>query len=209
VIDSNHIYVIGAGGHGKVVIATLRDAGYVVAGVLDDNPVTWRKTVLGLPVLGPATKLLEVPTAKAVLAIGSNAVRQSLARQLMAVDWLTVIHPTAYVHPSVKVGCGTVVFAGAVLQPDAEVGCHCIVNTAVTVDHDCHIEDFVHLAPGVHLAGSVTVGAGTLMGIASAAIPGIHIGKSTVIGAGATVISDIPDNVTAVGSPARIKTSQP
>lgn len=189
-----------------MVIATLRDADHTVSGVFDDNPEVWGKTVLGIPVLGPVKKLNEQqPGAKAVLAIGSNSVRQTLARKLTNLDWFTVIHPAAYVHPTVKIGPGTVVFAGAVLQPDAQIGRHCIVNTAASVDHDCRIGDFVHLAPGVHLAGGVVIQDGVLMGIASSAIPEIHIGKNALIGSGSTVITDIPDNTTAVGVPARAK----
>ncbi len=42
------------------------------------------------------------------------------------------------------------------------------------------------------------------MGVASAAIPGVVIGKNTVVGAGATVVSDIPEAVTVVGTPAKV-----
>ena len=204
---SESIYIVGAGGHGKVVIATLRDAGHTVAGVFDDNPDAWGKTVLGIPVLGPATELNDrQPGAKTVLAIGSNSVRKMLARKLTKLDWFTAIHPTAYVHPTVAIGPGTVVFAGVILQPDAQVGCHCIVNTAASVDHDCRIGNFVHLAPGVRLAGSVIIQDGAFMGIGSSTLPGVHIGENAIIGGGATVVTNIPDNTTAVGVPARIKT---
>jgi UDP-perosamine 4-acetyltransferase len=43
-----------------------------------------------------------------------------------------------------------------------------------------------------------------MLGTGTKVIQGLKIGKNTMIGAGAVVISDIPDNCTAVGVPARV-----
>jgi len=71
------------------------------------------------------------------------------------------------------------------------------------VDHDCRIGDFVHLAPGVRLAGEVTVGEGALIGIGASVLPGVCIGAWDVVGAGAVVTEDVAPGVTVVGVPAR------
>lgn len=196
--------VLGAGGHGKVVVATLKAAGFIVAGVYDDDPYKWGQQVLGVPVVGSTELLAGGATCPAVLAVGDNRARSEIARRLgQACTWVTVIHPNAYVHPSVQLGDGTVVFAGAVIQPDAVVGDHCIVNTGATIDHDCVIGSFSHIAPGAHLAGGVRVGVGTLIGVGSALIPGVSVGDWSVVGAGAVVIRDVQDKTTVVGVPAR------
>lgn len=194
--------VIGAGGHAKVVIATIEAAGDHVVHVLDDNPASWGTTLLGRPVMGPVSPELVPRDAVAVLAIGANRARATLAARL-PLRWGTAIHPSAVVHASVGLGEGTVVFAGAVIQPDTKVGAHCIVNTAASVDHDGALGAFVHVAPGVRLAGQVTVGEGTLVGVGSAVIPQITIGAWAVIGAGAAVVTDVADGVTVAGCPAR------
>lgn len=203
--QSCDILVVGAGGHGKVVIATLREAGHRVAGVFDDNPALWGQSVLGCPVLGSLSKIPDRAPAAAVLAVGGNDVRRSLARRLPGLKWITVVHPRAYVHASVKLGAGTVVCAGAVIQPDAIIGEHCIINTSASVDHDCRIGNFVHIAPGAHLAGGIAVGHGTLVGIGACVTPGVTIGAETIIGAGAAVTRNLPDGITAMGIPARIR----
>ncbi|MBL8848585.1 MAG: sugar transferase, partial [Planctomycetaceae bacterium] len=151
------VFVIGAGGHAKVVIATLQAAGQTAAAVLDDDPAQWGRTVLGVPVVGPVCTLERELGRQAVIAIGSNAVRRRIAKELRA-EWVTVVHPSACVHATVLLGAGTVVFAGAVIQPDAAIGAHCIINTGASIDHDCRLGDFVHAAPGVRLAGDVEVG---------------------------------------------------
>ena len=199
--------VIGAGGHGKVVVATLQAAGQAMSAVMDSNPERVGSTVLGIPVqlLGAGTNA-EGP---AVIGVGDNAARKALAGRL-AWDWATAIHPTAIVHESVTVEPGAVVFAGAIIQPGAHIRSHAIVNTGARVDHDCDIEAFAHVAPGVSMSGGVRVGEGALVGVGASIAPGCTIGAWSIIGAGAVVTTDIPDHVTAVGVPARvIKTHKP
>ena len=75
----------------------------------------------------------------------------------------------------------------------------------MAIDHDCIIESGVHIAPGSTICGGVSIGKGTLIGAGSVIVPGVTIGEDVVIGAGSTVLEDIPDNVTAFGTPAEIK----
>jgi acetyltransferase-like isoleucine patch superfamily enzyme len=54
------------------------------------------------------------------------------------------------------------------------------------------------------LAGNVTVGEGSHVGIGASVIQGVVIGKWTVIGAGAVVLNDVPDYAVVVGNPGKI-----
>lgn len=197
--------MVGAGGHAKVVIATLRAAGLRVQGVLDDQPHTWGQEVLGCPVLGGLDQL-ERP-CRAVIAIGANRVRQRVSARFAGVEWVSAVHPAATVHDSAVLGAGTVVFAGAVVQPSARLGRHVIVNTGASVDHDCVLGDFVHVAPGSRLAGQVQVGEGTLLGVGSAVAPGLSLGAWSTVGAGGVVVRPLPGGVVATGVPARVRRS--
>jgi sugar O-acyltransferase (sialic acid O-acetyltransferase NeuD family) len=197
VSEKDGIVVIGAGGHAKVVISTLAARGLPIAAVFDDDDTKW-----GMDAQGTRVSPTERERGgSAVIGIGDNGKRRDVASALNF-EWQTVIHPSAYVHPSARLGRGTVVFAGAVVQPDAVIGDHVIVNTGATVDHDCVVGDYAHLAPGVHLAGSVQVGEGAFLGIGSVVIPGVKIGRWSTLGAGAVAIRDLADGVVAVGVPA-------
>ena len=197
------VYVIGAGGHAKVVVSTLQAAGYMVKALFDDDQSLWGKRILGIPVCGPIDELKDMKTVQAVAAIGDNKTRRRIVQCLPQAKWVTVIHPAAYVHASSVIGAGTVVFAGAVIQPESHIGAHVIVNTGATIDHDCRLADYVQLCPGAHLAGNVGLNEGVFMGTGAVAVPGVKIGAWTVIGAGAVVIRDLPEKVVAVGVPAR------
>ena len=196
------VLVFGAGGHALVVIGAIRAAGDVPVGVYDDNRDRWNRDVLGVPVRGPVEEgvLRQLPV---VIAIGDNRTRQKMSTELN-VEWHTVIHPRAWLDPSVLIGAGSVVFAGAIVQPHAVIGSHAILNTSASVDHECRIGDFAQIAPGAHLGGNVQVDEGAFVGIGSAIIQGVKIGSWSTVGAGAAVIHDVAPNTTAVGVPTRV-----
>ena len=194
------VHLLGAGGHAKVVIATLRAAGMDVVAAWDDDLSREGSTVLGVPVEGPI--LACPPDAEVAVGIGSNRVRARLAAD-PGRRYVSVVHPAAWVHESVRLGPGTVVFAGAVIQPDATLGRLVIVNTCASIDHECRIGDFAHVAPGVRLGGNVEVGTGALLGIGSVARGGAAVGAWATVGAGSVVIQPVPEGVCVVGCPAR------
>jgi sugar O-acyltransferase (sialic acid O-acetyltransferase NeuD family) len=202
------VAVIGAGGHAKVVVATLQAAGCPILAAFDDDERKWGTALLGVPVRGPVTAApAEAPI---IIGVGDNRARAALASRLGAAGacFATAVHPLAWVHASVTLGPGTVVFARATVQPDASLGAHVIVNTAASIDHDCVLGDFVHVAPGVLLAGGVTLEEGAFLGIGAAAIPGVRVGAWARVGAGGVVVDPVPAGLTAVGLPARPRARQ-
>jgi len=202
-LHNKGIIIIGAGGHGKVVLSTLIALGKKIAGFVDDNPSLLNHEILGYKVLGNTTLLANRLEQTAIFGIGNNKLRKKISSIYPYLVWEIAIHPRAYVHESVLIGEGTVVFAGAVIQPDTIVGKHVIINTASSIDHDCHIKDFSHIAPKVGLAGHVKINEGCFLGIGCSIIPSIHIGQWTNIAAGSTVVSHMNDHVCAKGVPAR------
>lgn len=202
------LLIVGAGGHGKVVADVALAAGYQIVGFVDDR--CNESPVPGFQILGTIRDMpslvTRIPQATVIVAIGDNAVRKDVASRLSAlgVSMARVIHPFAVVSRFAVVGIGTVIMPGVVVNAGASIGNHAVLNTGCTIDHDCVVGDYAHISPGVHLAGNVVVGQGAHIGIGASVIPGCSIGNWSVIGAGAAVVEDIPDNVLAVGVPARV-----
>ena len=206
---SKQVVVIGAGGHGKVVVSTLQAAQFVVDAIYDDNQLLWGTYILGVPVRGPISELTKSPQKfKGIVGIGDARIRQRVV-ELLPIEWLTAIHPQSFIHQSVKLGEGSVVFAGAVIQSHAVVGQHVIVNTCASIDHDCVIGDFVGLGPGTHLSGAVQIEDRCLIGTGCSVIPRIHIHSDVTVGAGTVVIQDVPCGCTVVGPTPRIVRQDP
>jgi UDP-perosamine 4-acetyltransferase len=172
-----------------------------VSGVFDVDLGRVGSVVLGFPVAGAPREIPE--GSRAILAIGDNRNRRALAGRFAGLEWVTAVHPGAYVHPSAVLGPGTVVFAGAVIQPDAVLGEHVIANTGATVDHDCSLGAFCHVAPGAHVCGGVTLGEGVLLGAGATVIPGVMVGAWSTVGAGSAVVRNVPGGAVVAGVPAR------
>ncbi|MEN3001406.1 MAG: acetyltransferase [Armatimonadota bacterium] len=205
-MSSPSLLVIGAGGHAKVGISTARALGYTVAAIYDDDPAKWGKQLMGVPIVGGIQQAIKdfKNFTGAIVAIGDNRTRRQITSCLDGLPWLTLIHPYAWVDPTAQIGAGSLVCAGAVVQAETYIGSHGIINTSASVDHDCVLGDFVHVAPGARLAGGVQVGEGTLLGVGCSVLPNRKIGAWSVIGAGAVVVDDIPEGVIVAGVPARI-----
>ena len=203
-MDKTKIYIIGASGHGKVIASAIISASLTPAGFFDDNSKLHGTTFFGLPVLGGQKEFATLASPQAVIGIGDGKIRQKIISRYTGGTWISIMHSSAWIDTSATIEQGSVVFAGAVIQPDVTIHQHCIINTGATIDHDCIIYDFAHICPGVNLAGNVTIGKGAWIGIGSQVIQGVSIGEGSIIGAGATVINDIPANVVAVGTPARV-----
>lgn len=195
--------IFGAGGHAKVVLALARALGERVEACYEDPPPrpADQAELLGTPIRAAAE--LDLERVRLVLGVGDNRGRRDLAARFAGATWATLVHPRAFVDPAATLSPGAVVCAGAVVQPGASLGAHSIVNTSASVDHDCQLGEFVHIAPGCHLSGSVIVEAGAFLGLGTVVTPKRRIGAWAIVGAGAAVVHDLPPGVTAVGVPAR------
>jgi sugar O-acyltransferase (sialic acid O-acetyltransferase NeuD family) len=209
--DPINVVVVGAGGHGRVVLDVLVQAGrHRVVGFLDSNDALRGRRVDGVPVLGDIAVLPEIAAehgiAGAIVAIGDNGVRRSFAERIedMGIALINAIHPSANLARNVTLGRNIVIAAGALVCAHCQIGDSVILNTGCIVDHESMIGTAAHLCPGARLAGRVAVESGAFIGIGATVIQNIRIGCEAIVGAGAVVIRDVPSMATVVGVPARL-----
>jgi sugar O-acyltransferase (sialic acid O-acetyltransferase NeuD family) len=204
--------IVGSSGHARVVIDIIeRDGAQTIVGLLDDTKAPGLIEI-GYPVLGRVADLPEIVREHNVqgffIAMGDNWKRGLVAAKVKqltpALMAITAVHPGAQVARSACLGTGTAVMAGAVVNSNASVGSFCIINTRASVDHDSYVGDFASLAPGATLAGNVRVGAYSAVCLQACVAERVAIGAHTVVGAGSVVLNDLPDEVLAYGTPARV-----
>lgn len=200
------IYIIGAGGHGKVVADIAKKIGYKKIFFLDDST----KGQLGTySIVGTTDDIDEIhqrdKDADFFLAIGNNIIREKVFKKIHEknIKLSILIHPSAVIDETVNIGEGTVVMANAVINAETTVGKNCIINTSASVDHDCIVEDYVHVSPGVNIAGTVHIGKRTWLGIGSSVINNINVCEDCILGAGSVVIQDIFNSGTYIGVPVK------
>ena len=201
----NKLLIIGASGHGKVVadIAIKMNKWQSIAFLDDDKSI---KSSMGLNVIGTSDDVfMHIDEYDIFVGIGNNATRQKIHEILetFGASIPVLIHPNAVIGSYVDIGIGTAVMAGVIVNCCTKIGKGCIINTGSTIDHDNDIEDFVHISPGAHLAGTVKVGQGSWLGIGSVVSNNINITNGCKVGAGSVVVKDISKPGIYVGTPAR------
>jgi acetyltransferase EpsM len=206
------ILILDAGDHARMV------AGYFLSniqlgrpfelvGFLDDNSSLIGSQQMGLPVLGAIEDWHRIEHDALIVAIRDNRTRMRIFEEVARKggQFISAIHPNAVIGPEVSLGKGLFISAGTVISAGATIGDNVILSSNCVVGHHAQISNHVHVGPCAALCGRVVVGEGTLIGAGASVIPGCRIGRWCVIGAGAAVVSHIPDEVVAVGVPARIK----
>lgn len=202
------LLILGAGGHGKVVveIASLMGKWDKLA-FLDDNSEL--NEVNGIPVIGGSGNLENVrgDYEYAFVAIGNNRKRLSLIDRIFEVGYQIPVltHPFTSISGNCRIDLGSVVMAGAVINTNVTIGMGCIINTSSSVDHDCIIEDGVHISPGAHIGGTARIGRNSWICIGASISNNINIGSESIVAAGAAVITDVESNTLVGGVPAVLK----
>ena len=210
-LGTRPVLLVGGGGHAKVLIEILRDlmaAGspYRPAGILDPQA---SGAVLGVPVLGGDDRLESLRgegIGDVFVALGSNGLRERVAARAVVAGYAlpSLVHPSAVLLRSARIGAGVAVMPRAVIGADAQVEDLVIVNTGAVVEHDNQLGVAAHVAPGSALAGNVTLGRRSMIGVGASVRPGITIGDDVLVGAGSAVVADLPAAGRYGGVPARL-----
>ncbi|MDY6949968.1 MAG: acetyltransferase [Thermodesulfobacteriota bacterium] len=208
-----NIAVYGAGGFGLEVAMLIEQINMVslewhIIGFFDDG-VRKGKIVNGYPVLGGIQQLNQWDSALSmVVAVGTPMTKRRIVDSIdnQNVSYPILVHPTVITgdRQYVTVGEGSIICAGTIITTNVLIGKHVILNLACTVGHETEIGDFSSLMPACNISGEVKIGQATFWGTGAIVINRRIIGNNCVLGAGAVVTKDIPDNVTAVGVPAKV-----
>lgn len=183
------IYIIGDGGHARVVAELIETLGHEWEMISRDNEEDMLATANGRALaIGIGMKKYRADICQSLMQ------RHSLAGKYKARGFKLpdLVHASAIVARTAFIDDGTQVMAGAIVQARTWIMETAIVNTGAQVDHDCAIGGGVHIGPGAIVCGGCTIGACTLIGANATVLPGISIGNHVVVGAAQVVKKDIP-----------------
>lgn len=205
------IVVFGTGGFGREVHELIEDINdreptFEMVGFLDGNAELHGQLVHDLPVLGDHRWLKDNPGVVVAVSVGNPAVKRRLVEALgeSGAVFPTLVHPRAELGRRVELGEGSIICMGNLVTTDVVIESFVTLNFHSTIGHDTTIRQYATLAPGAHISGNVEIGEGSNVGTGATVIQGLTIGQWSVIGANASVVRDLPSNVTAVGVPAKV-----
>jgi len=207
-----HIAIYGAGGSAREVAWLVEATGnHQPICFIDDDETRWKESINGIPVMSLNRARLQYPDAKVVGGIGASRIRQRVIKKAMRAGFAfeTIIHPRVERSRWITIGDGTVICAGCIITTNITIGAHVQINLDCTICHDSILEDYVTLAPGVHVSGCVKIEEGAYIGTGASIINGsrdqfIVIGRDAIIGAQACVTRSVDAGATVVGVPAKL-----
>lgn len=114
------------------------------------------------------------------------------------------IHPSAYVHPTVRLGPGSFIYPGCSIDRNTVIGLGSWIANADVIPHDCEIGDCCWFGASVTLSGKVQVGNRTFIGSGTVVSNALTIGSDVIIGLGSVITKSVADQQSVIGSPMRI-----
>lgn len=204
----NRLVIAGAGAFGRELMCWADMAVGATWGSMawvDDDPQALDGFDYPLPWLGSFADYQPAAGDLCVVSAGTTATKQRLVAGLKSrgACFATLVHPSAIVARTAKLGEGCVICPLAFISADAKLGEFVIVNGLSSVGHDVVLGAYSTLSAHVDLTGHVVVGEGAFFGTGAKVIPKMKIGSHAVIGAGAAVMRTVPDGATVFTMPAK------
>jgi sugar O-acyltransferase (sialic acid O-acetyltransferase NeuD family) len=218
-ISARELVIVGAGGFGAVAASVADDIN--AAAIERDCAAPW--DVIGYADLDTTKRgaLRGGRTVRGTLeevgrdfhdrelwflcAIGDNRARAKMVRLAEEFGWkaATLVHPTALVDSTVKVGPGSFIGPLSTISVNAEIGSHVVIDTHVSVGHDAVIKDYCAVSPGARITGYCCLEESVFIGCNAALFPGTHVGERAVVGASSLACRSVEADTTVLGVPAR------
>ena len=211
--ETKPIVIVGAGGMGRdtqwlierinEMTPTYEILGYIDDGIKKDTVVDGYKILGGMKVLQDYNKDQELSVA---FAIGNARIRKKLAEKCLKnpkLEYPNLIDPSVISSKRVHLGIGNIICTSVIMTTNIEIGNFNLICNRSIVGHDDTIRDYNTLYPGVLLSGDVHLNTETEIGTGSQIIQGTKITSGVIAGAGSTIIRDIEEAGTYVGSPVR------
>jgi len=210
-IDKNSpliaVAIYGAGKGGNTMKESLeKTENYMPICFLDDNEELISSAELPVFDVRKIQEIFNQGATSLGIAVIPGSLRRKIYKQFKDIgfEFINIIHPHAYISPSVEIGIGNHIKSGAIIETNTKIGNFCIIDNLVAIAHDNLIGDGCHLAPGVSLGSNIRISENTVVGIGASISTGISIGRNCIISVGSAVINDVEDHAVIDGVPGKI-----
>lgn len=144
--------------------------------------------------------------AEMIIALGEPEDKISLYNKVKKEEYsfVNVIDHSSIISPTTKLEKRIIIYPGVFISSNVLIRDNVCVGARTVISHDCVINRNCQIASGTVLGGGCVIGEGTYIGVNASIRERISVGANSVIGMGAVVIQDIPENVIAIGNPAKV-----
>jgi sugar O-acyltransferase (sialic acid O-acetyltransferase NeuD family) len=139
------------------------------------------------------------------IANGEPVINKTIYNRLKLnrINLATIIDQTAIISDTAIIGEGVVITALCSVSSSAKIGKNVVVNTKSIVGHDVILGEHCIISSFVNIGGASSIGENSYVGMGVQIKENTTIGKDVIVGMGSVVHNNIPDEMIALGNPAR------
>lgn len=209
------LVIIGTGGNSVDItemIEEISESGseqFEILGYLDDNEQLHHTFINNYEVLGNISKAkLFSKDIKFVFTIGSEKSFKKREKIFASLEIdenrvVSIIHPTARISKSAKIGVGSIIFPNVVVCSNVIMEDFCIILSNSVINHDCYLGKYSILASSVNLAGGVHIESVCYIGASASIKNQITVKTGTLIGMGSVILRNTNSHSVIVGNPGK------
>jgi len=194
------VLILGAGGGGTLVVDILsRVINQRPALILDNNPTTHGKALMGVKVLGDFSLIDELWANGEFDTVISTIVKDNQERQEIfdsitskGIPFANIIDTTANIRLNVKMGKGNLIVSGCCLAPSVTIGNNNFLAAYTSIEHHSSIGSHCTFGPRFTASGEVKIGDRCKFGTGIFIEPWVKIGQNTTVASGAILTGNIP-----------------
>ena len=193
------IIIIGGRGHASSIRSALRANNVQKIDFIDAYPTESLASRID-------DYMKKAPAEGLIVGLGAINKRVLVIKSLnkIEIEYSNVIHPSAFVDQTARIGKGVFIGSGVYIGPNTSIEDHSIINTGSIIEHDCQVGRLSHIGPNSTCCGYSKVGCECMVGASSTILPNIELENYCTLGAGAVLSSSFKANrLTLVGIPAK------
>lgn len=205
------VYILGIGRNTVTIMDLVEDCGYEISGLLHYSHDRIGEEYFGHSISGCFEDILANDSLEGlqfVLSMGNLSIRKEIYETIIKKGGTipTLIHPSCVISQRCKIGNGVQIMPGSIVQGDSSIGDNTVITVNTVIAHSAHVGAHCLISGNVMIGAYSTVKDMTHIGQGSTVVSGKvnTIGNKCILGAGAVLVDDLPDNVIAVGIPAKI-----
>lgn len=204
-----NIIIVGAGGFAREMYYWINDTfsndNYKIKGFLSYNQNDLEGFNVKADIVGNDDNYKIEENDRFIIAIGDIDIKKRAVNRLKkrSAKFISLIHPTAIIIPTAKIGEGVIICPFVTVCDHAQLGDFVTMNIYSTCGHDGKVGKYCILSPYAILNGFVVLEDEVFLGTHSTIIPYKKVGYKSKISANSVVMRDVPPNKMVFGVPGK------
>jgi len=204
-----NIIIVGAGGFGREVYLWAKDSfnfsKYKIKGFLSNNKNDLGNFDIKTQIIGDPDYYEIKENDRFIFAIGDIDTKKRIVTNLKkrGAKFLTLVHPTAIVVDTAKIGEGAIICPFCLVSDNVRLDDFVMMNAYSSCGHDARIGKYCILSSYTAIAGFAVLEDEVFLGLHATVIPGKRVGCKSKISANSVVMRDVPPNKMVFGVPGK------